>query len=135
MPLLNWTDNYSVNIREFDTQHKKIVDLINSLHEGMKQGKGRETIGPVLNELVNYTAFHFRSEEKLFDKYGYPETIRHKRMHEDLVAEVMEFKNSFDNGKGVVTVDLMNFLKNWLTNHIQKSDKTYSVFLNGKGVK
>jgi len=134
MPLLTWNESYSVNIREIDTQHKKLIELINNLHDGMKLGKGKEVTGSVLNELANYTGFHFKTEEKLFDKYGYPETLKHKRQHDDLVEEVMSFKKSFDEGKGLVTVDLMLFLKNWLTNHIINSDKNYTKFLNSKGV-
>jgi hemerythrin len=133
--LLNWSDSYSVNVRELDTQHKKLIELINELHDGMKLGKGKEASGKVLNELVTYTGFHFKSEEKLFEKYGFPETIKHKRQHDDLVEQVMTFKKSFDEGHGVVTVDLMVFLKNWLTNHILNTDKNYSQFLNSKGVK
>jgi hemerythrin-like metal-binding protein len=134
MPLLTWNKDYSVKIQEIDVQHQKLVELINELHDGMKIGKGKEIIGKILNELVNYTAFHFQTEEKLFDKYGYPDKIVHKRQHGDLVEQVMSFKKSFDEGKGVVTVDLMNFLKDWLTNHINNSDKNYSKFLNSKGV-
>lgn len=134
MPLLTWNESYSVNIHELDTQHKKIVELINELHDGMKLGKGKEICGKILNELVNYTGFHFKSEEKLFEMHGYSETVIHKRQHDDLVEQVMSFKNSFDKGQGMVTVDLMMFLKNWLTNHIVNTDKKYSQFLNSKGI-
>ncbi len=134
MPLINWSENYSVSVKEIDSQHKKLVDLINNLHEGMKHGKGKEILGGVLNELVNYTAYHFSFEEKLFDKYLYPETIHHKREHQKLVEKVKSFANDFNNGRTTVSVDVMNFLKDWLINHIQGTDKKYSSFLNNKGV-
>jgi hemerythrin len=92
MPLLTWNESYSVNVRELDTQHKKLIDLINDLHDGMKQGKGKEISGKVLNELVTYTGFHFKSEEKLFEKHGFPDTTKHKRQHDELVDQVMTFK-------------------------------------------
>ena len=114
MALLSWNDDYSVGIKEIDKQHMKLVDLVNELHEGMKSGKGKEVLGNILNELVKYTAFHFAHEEQLFDKYGYPETAAHKRQHKDLVDQVMVYKNNFDSGKSVLTLDLMNFLKDWL---------------------
>ncbi|MBA4407716.1 hemerythrin [bacterium] len=134
MALLNWSDNYSVRVREIDTQHKKLIDLINTLHDGMKSGKGKEVLGGILNELVAYTVYHFGFEEKLFDKYGYPETIIHKRQHADLIAQVKKFVDSYNSGDGVLTIELMNFLRDWLTQHIAGSDKKYSDFFNGKGV-
>jgi hemerythrin len=134
MALLNWTENYSVKIKEIDTQHKKLVDIINNLHDSMKAGKSKEVLGKILEELINYTGYHFKTEEDLFDKYGYPEKNTHKRQHGDLVDQVLKFKANFDNGKSVVSIDIMNFLRDWLTQHIAGSDKKYSSYLNGKGV-
>lgn len=134
MALLTWNENYSVGIKEIDIQHKKLVELINSLHEGMKIGKGKEILGVILNELVDYTVYHFGFEEKLFEKYGYPETIIHKRQHSDLVAQVKKFVDSYNGGSSIITIEIMNFLRDWLTQHIAGSDKKYSSFLNNKGV-
>ena len=134
MALLNWSESYSVGIREIDSQHKKLIDLINSLHEGMKTGKGKELLGGILNELAAYTVYHFGFEEKLFAEFGYPETIIHKRQHSDLVAQVKKFIKSYNNGGGVITIEIMNFLRDWLSQHIVGADKKYSVFLNSKGI-
>lgn len=134
MALINWSENYSVSVKEIDSQHKKLVDLINSLHEGMKAGRGKDVLGTVLNDLVNYTAYHFSFEEKLFEKYSYPELNTHKRQHADLVVQVLAYKESFETGKSVLTIEIMNFLSDWLTKHIAGSDKKYTSFLNSKGV-
>jgi hemerythrin-like metal-binding protein len=134
MALLTWSAEYSVGIKEIDNEHIKLVELINQLHDGMKAGKGREILGNILNELVKYTAFHFGHEEQLFDKYLYPDTILHKKQHKALVEQVLAYKESYDNGKSVITMDIMNFLKDWLINHIAGSDKKYTAYLNSKGV-
>jgi len=134
MALLNWQSDYSVNIKEIDLQHMKLIELINQLHNAMKAGKGKEVMGKILEELVNYTTYHFNNEEKLFEKYGYPEVHVHKRQHSDLVKQVTNYKNDFDSGKSVLTMNLMNFLKDWLTKHILDTDKQYTSFLNSKGV-
>lgn len=134
MALINWNPTYSVGIKEIDNQHMKLVELVNELHDGMKAGKGKETLGNILNELTKYTAFHFGYEEQLFDKYTYPETTMHKRQHQDLVAQVIDYKTNFESGKAVLSMDIMNFLRDWLANHIAGSDKKYTAFLNGKGV-
>jgi hemerythrin len=134
MPLLNWNEGYSVNISQIDSQHKKLVDIINDLHDSMKAGKSKEILDKILNELIDYTSNHFKTEEKLFDKYGYPDKITHKRQHSELVEQVLKFKSSFESGKSVLSIDLMNFLKDWLVQHMTGSDKKYSSYLNGKGV-
>jgi len=134
MALINWQPNYSVNIKEIDLQHRKLIDVINKLHDAMKSGKGKEVMSKILGELVDYTNYHFGNEEKLFDQYGYSESRTHKRQHSDLVKQVVNYKNDFETGKSMLTMELMNFLKDWLTKHILDSDKQYSSFLNSKGV-
>lgn len=134
MSLIQWGPKYSVNIKEIDSQHQKLMTLINQLYDAMTAGHGKEALGKVLNELTNYTVGHFAYEEKLFAQYGYPETTAHKTEHVKLVQQVSELKQKFDSGKGQITMEVMNFLKDWLNNHIMVVDKKYSEFLNSKGV-
>ena len=135
MPLFQWSQNLSVNIAEIDTQHKRLVDLINHLHDSMKGGKGKEAMGKILKDLTDYTVYHFSTEEKLFEKYGYPESARHKKEHEDLTKQVLDIGRKYNAGDMILTMDLMNFLKEWLNNHIMQVDKKYSSYFNAKGVK
>ncbi len=134
MALFQWTNDLSVNVKEIDAQHKKLVDLINLLHDSMKAGKGKDVMGKVLNDLVDYTVYHFGTEEKLFEKHGYPESQQHKKQHDDLTKQVKEVKSKFEAGQTTISVDVLNFLKDWLNNHIKMTDKRYSGFMNSKGV-
>ena len=134
MALIIWNSGYSVGNEEIDTQHQKLIEIINTLHDAMRIGKGKEIIEKVLDELTNYTIFHFAIEEKLFDLHKYPGSLIHKKNHSDLVAKVIAFKENYFNGSSLLTLDLMNFLKDWLVNHIAKSDKEYTAFFIGKGV-
>ncbi len=130
-----WGPNLSVGIPSIDEQHKKLVAMVNTIHNGVKQGIGRDVAAKVLNELAEYTVFHFKTEEDFFDKYGYPETDVHKAIHKDLVQKVVAFKEKFDKGHATVDFELLNFLKNWLQNHICITDKKYGPFLAEKGVR
>jgi hemerythrin len=134
LALFNWNDSYSVNIKEIDSQHKILIGLINELHDGMKVGKGKEILEKTLDELIKYTVYHFDYEEKLFTSYKYPESSSHKMAHTSLIQQVKTLKENYDSGKTVLTMDVMNFLKDWLGNHIIGTDKKYSTFLTGKGV-
>lgn len=134
MPLFEWSEKYSVNIKVCDEQHKCLIELLNNLHAAMKQGKGKEVIGGVLNELAGYTVYHFKTEEDLFIKHGYSEYAGHKNEHDILTAQVVGIKGKYEKDQSIVTIELMQFLKNWLNDHILGSDKKYGQFLNGKGV-
>lgn len=135
MALINWNDNYSVKVYTIDEQHKKLVALINDLHEAMKAGKAKDKLGTILNELVSYTVYHFQTEESFFKKTNYPESADHQKKHNDLVDQVKEVKAKFDSGTYMLANDVMNFLKDWLINHIQKTDKKFGEFILQNGLK
>jgi len=135
MALIQWTAALSVNIAEIDNQHQHLVAMINELNDAMLQGRGKDVIGKIVSGLASYTATHFATEEKYFDRYGFPETASHKQEHRDFTARVSEFKKGFDEGRLGLSVSVMNFLGDWLRNHIKGSDKNYGPFLNSKGIK
>lgn len=135
MSLINWDNTLSVNVVEIDGQHQKLVGMINELHDAMRQGKSREILGRIIDGLISYAETHFKTEEKYFDRFGYPGTDSHKREHADFVVRVSEFKRGFDAGKVGLSIDIMCFLSDWLQRHIKGSDKKYGPFLNEKGLK
>jgi hemerythrin len=134
LALITWTDALSVNIKAIDDQHKKLITLINDLHSAMGSGKGKEAIGTVLDGLVEYTKTHFAYEEALMQKHNYVGYLGHKSQHDELTKQVLDLQSRYKEGKTLVTVEVMNFLKDWLSNHIQNTDKKYTSFLNSKGV-
>ncbi len=134
MSLMVWNDNFSVNIKEIDRQHKCLIDLINDVYRGMMADKGKEAVGHSLEVLVEYTQNHFGYEESLFKKHGYPETQEHLEKHKKLVDQVVEFHKKFTQGESHLDNDLLIFLKDWLTHHILGTDKKYTEFLNECGV-
>ena len=133
MPLITWTDELSVNVRDLDLQHQKLFDLINELHEAMRSGKGKELVGSILNRLADYTKTHLSYEEKLMQTHSYPGYNSQKLAHDALTKQVMEYTTKHQDGK-VTTIEIMNFLKDWLSKHIMSVDKKYASFFNNKGV-
>jgi hemerythrin len=134
MPIISWNDNFSVGIKEIDAQHQCLIELVNKLHDSMKAGKGNAVLGPVLEDLLKYTQFHFSTEEKYFRKYGYPEYLQHKQQHDDLTQKALELKSNFEKGKLTISIEVMNFLKDWLSSHILGVDKKFGPFLLSKGL-
>ncbi len=130
-----WGPQFTLGISIIDSQHKKLFDLVNNLYKAFKTGKDHAVLESILEELTSYTDYHFKTEEELFEKYGYPETDIHKEIHKKLVDKVVAFLHNFKAGKATVNFEVLNFLKNWLTNHIGVTDRKYAPFLKSKGVK
>lgn len=135
MALISWSNMLSTGVAEQDTQHKKLIDLINQLNDAMQAGHSADVLGKVLSDLVNYTVFHFGYEEKLMAQHKYEDTPAHKAEHAKFVQTAGDLKKKFDAGNAVISVEIMNFLRDWLTNHIMKTDKKFGQALNKLGVK
>jgi hemerythrin len=135
MALIQWNDNLSVGVAEIDGQHQKLVRLINDLNDAMRAGKGKEITGKIINELTNYTLSHFATEEKFFVQFAYPDTDAHKSEHAMFVQKVSAFKKDFEQSRIGVTIPIMDFLSDWLKNHIMGVDKKYEPFLKAQGLK
>jgi len=135
MALMTWTEKMSVGVKVLDDDHKKLIGMINELHGGLKVGHGKEVLGNVLDELVSYTRMHFAREEQYFAKTGYAAAAAHKKEHDDLTKQVLDVQAKYKAGAVTsLSLEVMDFLKNWLTNHIQGSDQKYGPHLNEKGI-
>ena len=132
--LFPWTDAYSVKIVVVDSQHKVLVDLINELHQAMIARKGKESLGGVLASLVKYTKSHFAAEEGLMQANQYPDLASHRAEHERFTQTIVEIQDRFRRNEVAITIDLMDFLKDWLIKHIMGVDKRYVSHLTSKGV-
>jgi len=135
MTLMTWGPMLQLGYGDIDVQHKRLVELVNSLDDAMRAGKGRDVLGGVLDELIKYTQFHFAFEEKLMDKYAISTTVAHKAEHQKLIAEVGAFQTKFEAGSASVSTELMSFLRTWLSDHILKTDKALAKELLAKGAK
>ncbi|MBF0377232.1 MAG: bacteriohemerythrin [Desulfamplus sp.] len=132
--LITWGPKFATGIEQIDVQHKELIRMVNALHKAMKQKVGIQQSGAILDSLAEYTVYHFGHEEKLFKEYNYPEYNDHKKLHEELVKTVVAFQNDFKVGKASLSVDLMNFLTQWLKDHIMKCDMKYAPFFKSKGL-
>ncbi len=126
--LIEWKDIYSVGYELFDKQHQQLIEMINELYSAFISGEAQEKAGNIINEMVDYTEYHFKTEEKYFDKYNFPETEEHKVAHDSFVKKAVELKNGFASGSVTVSYEIMNFLRQWLVEHIMGTDKKYTQF-------
>jgi len=125
----------SVGVAVLDDDHKKLVGMLNQLHDGMAAGRSRATLGKVFDELVDYTKTHFAREEQFFAETGYPAAEAHKKQHDELTMRVMDLQTRYNNGALTLSKEVMNFLKDWLAYHIKGHDQEYGPHLNAKGIR
>jgi hemerythrin len=135
MALFDWKEEYSVGVPTIDEQHKKLIAIINRLHEAMLAGSASKVMDGIFAELLDYTVYHFSTEEKLFQQHQYPQTSVHTNKHIDLTKTAQQLQSDFASGKTRITLDTMNFLKDWLNDHILQVDKQAGAFLASKGVR
>jgi len=134
MSLITWSNNYSTGVKEIDDQHKNLIAIINELHDAMAAGHGKEAVGKCLDKLIDYTVYHFGTEERLMNTHGYSEHRLHEIEHKKLVKTASELHASFKTNPAGLTLKTMYFLKDWLNNHILGSDVKFGKFLNSRGV-
>lgn len=136
MAFITWNKMYSVSVKSMDEQHYKLVELTNNLYEGIKAGRKNEVIIETFRGLVEYTQVHFASEEKLLENNEYPfnQLLKHKQEHRDFMVKTKELFDKAKSGSTTVSFEMLNFLRDWLMNHIAESDKRYGPFLNAKGI-
>jgi hemerythrin-like metal-binding protein len=127
--LITWSKAYEVGHELIDQQHQTLVNMINELNQVVAGQGTREDVGKILSKLVNYTVFHFGAEEELFKDTDYPHTEAHIKKHEELVQKVSTFQDEFAQNRTEVSDELLNFLTDWLIQHIHGTDRGYKDYI------
>jgi hemerythrin len=135
-PFITWTKKMSVGVAELDDDHKALLGLLNDLHDGIAAGHGTERLGRVLDGLTEYAGTHFAREEEFFAQTAYPAAAEHILEHRALTRLVLDVQARYRKGKfDALSLETMSFLKDWLREHVQGSDKEYTAHLNAHGIR
>jgi hemerythrin len=132
--MFEWNNSYAIGIASIDAQHRTLFELSAKLHQAMSAGQGKAAVGPILERLLQYTKAHFAAEERLMRLHDYPDFPTHKAQHDALTKQVADFSAKFNSGQAAITVQLLQFLKNWLVDHIKGTDLKYVPHLAGKAI-
>jgi hemerythrin len=128
MALMEWDINFSTGIATIDQQHKKIIELINQLYEGLKLGKDKVLIEELMKELSEHARVHFKTEEDLFIKFKYILTLEHTVEHRRFSFIVMMFNQDYLDGKIIHPLQIIDFLTVWFIDHIVIQDHAYAPY-------
>lgn len=124
MPFILWRSSLSVGNELIDSQHQKLVDIINQLFDGISKKDAQLKMEEIFKELIAYTKYHFNAEEEMMMRTGSPLLIQHKKAHQDFISKVNTLKLSGIIGDEKLKMEVFKYLKNWLTEHIMNVDKS-----------
>lgn len=130
MAYIAWSEDLNTNIPTIDQQHRKLVNYVNELDEAISSNN-REMVKHVLEELIDYTVFHFQTEEQLMQDIQYKYFIPHRMTHNIFVRRVGQYKNRFDDGEDIAQ-ELYDVLVHWLLQHIKHEDQGYAADIRRK---
>ncbi len=125
---VRWNDRYSVLIEQMDDEHKMLFRITNKL--GNKMLNGDATSGElvkIIDELLKYTEMHFSNEEDFLERHRYNQKgiAIQKDQHKKFIQKVHDFKDALVVHNRKPSIEVIEFLNNWLLNHIMKIDKNY----------
>jgi hemerythrin-like metal-binding protein len=126
-----WKDSLSVGNKEIDDQHKQLLNIGSKFQEfGRKNKRDKSEFLSLMNELKNYTVYHFETEEKIIEKAQYPDLDEHKKIHKNFVSEMMAIDvNKFNFNNDFELDKLLRFVSKWVLSHIANTDFKYSSYL------
>ena len=129
--IFKWSDKYSLEIDEIDNQHKKLFDIAFDLDKSFKNKTSGKKIKTIIEQLLDYSNYHFATEEKYFNQFNYEDKEIHIYKHKEFVNKIEKLKSKINGNELAVTYQLLNFLRNWLIDHLRDEDIQYKdCFLN-----
>lgn len=122
MPLIEWKDEYSVGVPAVDAEHRELIELINSLYDGMRLNERGPDVMAFLGEIYARIASHFALEELLMRRHEYDEYREHKRDHEQLLDEIRDIMDDYEDGRMLDEDELARRLDAWFSEHFRTRD-------------
>lgn len=134
-----WKERYKLNIDEIDKQHRKLMDIGKKAYEiaVIDDGYDRyDEILTIIDELLEYTKYHFEYEEEMLKKYDYKHIHSQEEEHAFYVYKIDQVasREDIDDNQRKVILEIIDFLSQWISTHIMISDREYAVYLKEQGV-
>ncbi|MGA2730211.1 MAG: hemerythrin family protein [Terracidiphilus sp.] len=132
--LVAWNHASTVGVEAVDSEHAIMIDAMNELRLALASGAERVQANELLGRLIEITRIHFRNEELLMERYGYPGVAEHRKEHQRLITQLVESTRRLQNAEHGSMNDLLCFLHDWFIDHVLEWDHQYVPWLNERGV-
>lgn len=125
--MITWREEFSLGIDKIDEQHKKLFAIANEAYNLLKDEfyfDKYEQIIKIIKDLRNYTIYHFGFEEAYMRSIEYKRYFSHKVVHDDFKEKINNIDlDKIDENQDEYIKELLNFIVDWIENHILKADK------------
>ncbi|MBU1424542.1 MAG: hemerythrin family protein [Gammaproteobacteria bacterium] len=128
---MQWKDEYSVGISEIDEQHKGIVELFTVIDAAIEARESWSEVFFKLEQLRDHARFHFAVEESLMRMHGYSKQVEHAGLHKHFLAKLDQLQMTTLSRQ--VTMNTINYLSKWYTEHMKTQDQDFIRDLIDKG--
>jgi hemerythrin-like metal-binding protein len=129
MALLTWEDQFTVGIESMDRQHKLLFETLNELHRSWMKGEAKDLTEPLVWNLLAYVRQHFLAEEAMLANSNFPGLVQQRLLHRNLMQKVEQYAARFHKGENAIDLPFLQFLRDWLTNHVQNVDRSYRLWM------
>ena len=126
MPLLQWSPEYSVNDEELDSHHQRLFHLLNAAYENVMDSLEVDCIHSIIEELSEYTKYHFSAEEQHMRENGFVELDDHIVKHREFAFTIEKLRTRYHDSDLEVARELIVVLGEWLLGHVLKDDRRYA---------
>lgn len=127
--MISWREEFSIGVKEIDEQHMKLFEIANRAYELLKdewRDDKYDGIVRILDELKEYTVYHFKFEEFYQMNIGYPKFLSHKIMHDDFIEKINNIDlDRVDENQGQYLLEILDFVVKWIQEHILGQDKKF----------
>jgi hemerythrin len=129
MPLFKWSEALSVGDDAIDSQHQRMVEMINGLYDAMERQEEADAVEKLVVGLQAYAQEHFAEEERTMERIGFPDLAAHRAQHAAYIRQIQEYEQSMQAGSTPNALEMSRFLCNWLLEHIKGLDQQYAPYL------
>ena len=132
MSLMDWSSSLDIGVQSMNREHQHLLVIMNKLYDRHEAKAQASELKSLLKELAEYTVKHFADEEAYFDSIEYPDSVKHKLIHKDLLSKFAIHQANFEK-TGTLDQSIFAFLTMWLSAHIQGIDSKYGAHAKALG--
>ncbi len=127
---LIWEDALLVGVDPLDTDHKRLVYLVNAINQ---QNLDEPRLDFLLMELLNDIQQHFSREEAVMEACEYPDLDHHRALHRDILQRVQDLEQQWREQRDLALLaNLRALLREFWVDHILEEDVKLNHYTQGK---
>jgi hemerythrin-like metal-binding protein len=126
MSLFIWKPEYSVHEAELDQHHQQLFSVLNTVYENVMNSTELACVLPKIDQLSEYTKYHFSTEEQYMREQHFPGIDAHIAKHTEFTHTIDTLRERYHDNDLEVAGELIVVLGEWLLQHVIKEDIKYS---------